>query len=110
MNPLIGSVEAGGTKMVGCIYDRDFRCLARCKRKTRSENGGEAPLTRMAAVVREAMDEAGVPWGRLSGVGVGLAGMLDLDKGILIDAPNLGWSRLKVADGLRKRLHAPVTM
>jgi len=103
-------LDVGGTKLLACLYDRDFRCLARCKKKTRGENGAANPLTRIASVVREAMDEAGVPPGRLAGVGVGLAGMLDLDKGILIDAPNLGWSRLKVADGLRKRLKAPVTI
>ena len=68
-------LDVGGTKMVACIYDRNFRCLARCKKKTRGENGDEAPLARMAAVIGEALADAGIPAGKLTGVGVGLAGV-----------------------------------
>jgi glucokinase len=108
--PYWAGVDVGGTKIVACIYDRAFRCLARCKKRTRGDSGAAEPLARIASVVREAMGEAGVPDGGLAGVGVGLAGMLDLDKGILLDSPNLGWRKLKVAEGLRKRLKAPVTI
>lgn len=103
-------LDVGGTKMLACVYDREFRCLARCKKKTRGDNGAANPLARMADAVREAMEEAGLSPGRLAGVGVGLAGMLDLEAGLLIDAPNLGWSRLKVAEGLRRRLKAGVVL
>jgi glucokinase len=103
-------LDVGGTKILACVYDKDFNCLGRRKRKTRSEDGDTDPLARMAGVIREAMDEAQRPMSALSGVGIGMAGMLDLDKGILIDSPNLGWHRLKVADVLRKRLKAPVAL
>jgi glucokinase len=103
-------LDVGGTKTLACVYDRDFRCLGRCKKKTRDEDGNQDPLSRMTAIIRAALDEAGAPVSALAGVGVGLAGMLDLDKGILIDAPNLGWKRLRVVEGLRKRLKAPVVI
>lgn len=108
--PYWAGVDVGGTKIVACIYDRAFRCLARSKKKTRGDNVDADPLARIASVVDEAMEEAKIPSGGLAGVGVGMAGMLDLDKGILIDSPNLGWHKVKVADGLRKRLKAPVTI
>ena len=101
-------LDVGATKTLACIYDSDFQCLARRKRKTRGERDDGNPLGRMADCVREAMEEAKVS--SLAGVGVGLAGMLDLDKGILIDAPNLGWHKLKVAEGLRQRLKASVAL
>ncbi len=103
-------LDVGGTKTLACVYDSDFRCLGRRKKKTRDPDVSSNPLSRMADIIREALDEAGTPHSALAGVGVGLAGMLDLNKGILIDAPNLGWQHLKVADGLRKRLKAPVTI
>ncbi len=103
-------LDVGGTKMLACVYDDDFRCLGRRKKKTRDEAGPSDPLSRMATVIREALDEAGAPPSALAGVGIGLAGMLDLDKGILIEAPNLGWKKLKVVEGLRKRLKAPVVI
>jgi glucokinase len=105
---LWAGVDVGGTKILACIFDNDFRCLGRRKKKTRDAEGDSDPLARISAVVREAMEEAGVSPGSLAGVGVGMAGMLDLDKGILLDSPNLGWKKLKVAEGLRKRLKAPV--
>jgi glucokinase len=103
-------LDVGGTKSVACVFDRDFRLQGRRKRKTQGENKPANPLDRMADVIGEALEEAKVSPSSLAGVGVGLAGMLDLDKGILLDAPNLGWRKLKVADGLRKRLKAPVVI
>lgn len=104
-------LDVGGTKSVACVFDRDFRLLGRRKRRTLSEkNRAVNPLDRMAEVIREALVEAAIPERSLAGVGIGLAGMLDLNKGILLDAPNLGWRRLKVVDGLRARLKVPVVI
>jgi glucokinase len=104
-------LDVGGTKTVACVFDRDFRLLGRRKRKTQPEkNKPVNPLDRMAEIIWEALAEAKVEPASLAGVGVGLAGMLDLDKGVLLDAPNLGWRRLKVVDGLRARLKVKVTI
>lgn len=104
-------LDVGGTKSVACVFDDAFRLVGRCKRKTRpEEKKRENPLDRMADVIREALAEAGCAGRPLAGIGVGLAGMLDLNKGVLLEAPNLGWRRLKVAEGLRARLKAPVRL
>ncbi|HHS13978.1 MAG TPA: ROK family protein [bacterium] len=48
---------------------------------------------------------------RLAGAGVGAAGLVDVSRGVLWNAPNLpGWIEVPVACGLEKRLGVPVAM
>ena len=58
----------------------------------------------------EALLEAGIERDRLGGLGIGCPGMLDLDKGILQDAPNLGWKDVKLKDLLEKALGCPAVV
>jgi glucokinase len=103
-------LDVGGTKSVACVFDEGFRLLGRRKRRTQPENRAADPIVRMTEVIREALVEAKVSPESLAGVGIGLAGMLDLDKGVLLDAPNLGWRKLKVVERLRARLKVPVVI
>jgi len=61
-------------------------------------------------LVDEALAEAGIGHDRLAGLGIGCPGMLDLDKGILHDAPNLGWQDVKLKDVLEKELGCPTVV
>ena len=64
-----------------------------------------ADVVRMAdAVVDEALREHGGSRDRVVGVGVGCPGPLDLERGVVVTTPNLGWTdypiRERVAAGL----------
>ena len=43
----------------------------------------------------------------LRGIGLGSAGPLDLDEGIILDAPNLGWKDVKIKVDPRKGIRLP---
>jgi len=104
-------MDVGATKILACVFDARFRCLGRCKKKTRDEKGGKGdPLDRMEEAAEGALEEAGISRKALGGIGVGLCGMLDLNEGVLLDAPNLGWRKVRVAEGLRRRFHVPVVL
>ncbi len=65
----------------------------------------EAALALVAQHAREVLAEA--PHGRLVACGLALPGLVDVDQGILLRAPNLGWSGVPAADILRRHLALP---
>jgi glucokinase len=62
-------------------------------------------VVRMASeVAAEALDRHGASRDRIVGVGIGCPGPLDLERGIVLTTPNLGWTnypiRQRIEDGL----------
>ncbi|MBN2243011.1 MAG: ROK family protein [Acidobacteria bacterium] len=102
--------DLGGTKMQATIYDDGFKILAARRRKTRAQDGAGNGVDRMIQTVSEAVEEAGLRTGQLAGIGVGCPGPLDLDKGILLDTPNLGWKNVKLAQQLEDALDCPAVI
>ncbi len=88
--------DLGGTKMLAKVFDDQYRTLGRSKQKTQGAKGVRAGLTRMVETVHEALADAGVDPSRLAGIGVGCPGPIDPSKGIIVEAPNLGWRNVPV--------------
>lgn len=86
--------DLGGTKMMAVVYDHSFKSLAMVRVKTRASEGPDAVLQRMKETIHEAMEEAKISSRALKGIGVGCPGPLDLNRGVVLNAPNLGWKRV----------------
>jgi len=99
--------DLGGTKMQACVYDDAFKCIGRRRKKTRGHEGPEAGVARIVDTINKTLSEADVAPETLGGIGVGCPGPLDLDKGIMIDAPNLGWKNVNLKDMLEKTFGCP---
>ncbi|MFH1739667.1 MAG: ROK family protein [bacterium] len=105
--PVLG-IDLGGTKILAAVVDNEGRILSRSKRKTRSEQGPEKVLDRMAECARDAVEEAGLEMGEILSAGVGSPGPLDPIRGIIIDTPNLKFVDLPLKDKLESRISVPV--
>jgi glucokinase len=95
-------IDIGGTKSLYALFDEDFEILAEEKLPTRPGKGGLKAFNRtMAKVVKGLLREARRHRLRVTVVGAGCAGRVDIRKGIIRAAPNLDF-----LDGyeLRKRL------
>lgn len=99
--------DLGGTKMLAKIFDAQFRPLGSKRRKTRGHEGVEAGLARMVETVKDACADAGVSTRELAGIGVGVPGPLDLDKGVILETPNLGWKNVNLKRTLEKAFSCP---
>ncbi|NCC51906.1 MAG: ROK family protein [Spartobacteria bacterium] len=99
--------DLGGTKMQACVYNDTFTCLGRKRKKTLGHEGSEAGLARIVETINKALNEANVAAASLGGIGVGCPGPLDLNKGIMIDTPNLGWKNVKLKEFLEKEFQCP---
>ena len=102
--------DLGGTKMLAALLDARFRVMATERKKTRAREGQEAGLQRIGDTIQAALDAGGVTAGQLGGIGIGSPGPLDLRRGLLLQAPNLGWTDMPLRDALSKRFGCPVTL
>lgn len=102
--------DLGGTKMLAVILDENLKPLGRKRRKTRGHEGADAGLERIEETILKAFKDADVDPSRLRGIGIGCPGILDLKKGIINEAPNLGWTDAMVCSYLNKKFDVPVVL
>ncbi|HMP91002.1 MAG TPA: ROK family protein [Kiritimatiellia bacterium] len=102
--------DLGGTKMLATVFDEKFKPLGRKRRKTKGAEGAAAGLERLTRTIDEALEDAKITSAQISGIGVGLPGPLDLEKGIIIESPNLGWKNVKLQQLLTERYKCPAVL
>lgn len=83
-------IDIGGTKTLIALLDEDFEVVAEEKLRTRPEKGGSKAFDRgMGRAVKALVRYAGKRRYRIKVVGAGVAGRIDMRRGIVRDAPNL---------------------
>lgn len=102
--------DLGGTKMLAAVFDDAFKPLARKRKRTKAQEGAGGGLTRMIGLIQTVLVEAGIGIEDLAGIGVGCPGPLDLDKGVVLEMPNLGWKKTRVRAELEKAFGCPVVI
>jgi glucokinase len=102
--------DLGGTKMMAAICDSGFQVLGRKRKATKGSEGAEAGIDRVNSAIRRALEEADVEIDRIAGIGIGVPGPLDLENGIVLETPNLGWSNLPIRDILEEEFGVPVVL
>lgn len=102
--------DLGGSKMLTVVYDDAFKPLARKRKRTRGQGGAGEGMRRIIALIENALEAAVVPPERLAGIGVGCPGPLDLDRGVVLEMPNLGWKKVKIKAELERAFSCPTTV
>lgn len=102
--------DLGGTKMMAAVFSRNFKVLACVRVKTKGAEGTAEVLARIQGTIADALREAGLRPGQLGGIGIGCPGPLDLDRGIILHAPNLAWHDVPLKATLKKKFRCPVVV
>jgi glucokinase len=92
---IYGGIDLGGTKIQAAVVDEDddHKVLGAKRDQTPLKGGPKAIAARMADVLKDALDEAGLKAKDLAGVGVGSPGSVNDKKGTVSGAMNLSeWS------------------
>ncbi len=105
--PFVG-IDLGGTNMQIGVVSPDFKLLGSSKKKTKAEEGVEGVLSRIVEATQEACAAAKVSVGDLGGLGIGAPGAVDPYKGFVLEAVNLRWTDVPLAQLLTKQLKVPV--
>ena len=115
MTRFIVGVDLGGTNIVvGAMPEDGSRTIAVRSEPTEAQRGAEGVTDRIAALIARTMGEVIADEHAQAtdflGVGVGAPGPLDREKGVVVVAPNLGWSDFPLRKAISDRIRLPVTL
>jgi glucokinase len=102
-------VDLGGTNLRIAAVDETGRLMEKLTIGTQVSKGRGHVIDEMTAAIRAISDN--FKEDTLLGIGVGVAGIIDMETGILREAPNLpGWEDYPVRDEIEKRLGTRVIL
>lgn len=101
--------DVGGTTISAGLVSETGEVLSVIRKGTRSDGAGTAAVT-LTAVIDDLVAEAGRRSLLVGGIGIGLPGLVDADRGMMVSASNLvsEFANLPIADHLRSALGVPV--
>jgi glucokinase len=107
-------IDVGGTKILAGVVDvTSGQVVSTARKRTHPERGADFFTERLLTVVQDAINAAKLPAKTaLSGIGIGIAGQVDRENGVLVAGPNLGvgLNNLPVGKLLRDRFQLAVTV
>lgn len=103
-------VDFGGTKVsAGVVELSSGKLVGTSKKKTRNPNEADV-AKRLIAVVDDAIADANVALKEIAGIGIGAAGMVNREKGILLAAVNLGLNEVPLTEPLSQHYGVPAKL
>jgi glucokinase len=101
-------VDLGGTSVRAVVVDSDYRILSSEKARTQARGKPRAVIAEIAALIQRVIQGAGVRRLDVRAALVGAPGAVDPRRGIVKEAPNLGWTDVPLAAEMRNELRVPV--
>lgn len=100
--------DLGGTKMNAMLFDDAFEVKGRRRKKSRGSEGVDSGVERITASIAKLLEEGQTTKESLRGIGVGCPGPLELEEGVILESPNLGWKNVPLKKILEKEFGCPV--
>ncbi len=107
---LVVGIDLSATNLQFGVVDARNAITGRARAKTEADKGQGQVIANVLKGVTAACDEAGVTPNDIAAVGVVAAGAIDMPRGVIIEAPNLGWKDVALRDLLAKELGKPVVL
>jgi len=101
-------VDVGGTTIKLGICDVEGQLLQTYEGPTETTKGTDTILQNIADYVRKIVTDSPYEWAQVDGVGVGIAGFLDIPNGIIKFAPNLKIENVDLKSYLEKELQKTI--
>ncbi|QDV37226.1 ROK family protein [Tautonia plasticadhaerens] len=107
---LVLGIDLGGTKILAGVVDDQHRIVGRAKESTPAREGPEALREALVSAGRDALQVAGIGPERLSAIGIGSPGPLDVDAGVIRSSPNLNVTDFPLKGTLEEAFGTPVAV
>ena len=98
-------VDIGGTKTKVALVDERGKVIASHTYPTAPERGAERVVSELLTSIRHRL---GRHSSKARGIGIGVAGQVEPEEGVLIFAPNLGWENTPIKDMVAEGLRTTV--
>ncbi len=103
-------VDLGGTKMLALVFDKSYKVIGREKKKTKATKSSKALFSDITSTIKSALEDADINKNALQGIGIGVPGPVEFEKGNIIFTPNLPFKDFAMKSKLSKVFGAPVTV
>lgn len=97
-------LDIGGTKMAFVVADRNGNICHEITLPTLVSNPHEVTFDRIAQQINQYLQQ----YPNIEGVGIGVPGPVDSRRGIAINAVNMLWQNVSLADEIQTRLDKPL--
>lgn len=102
-------IDLGGTKILIALVDKNTgEVLEHVKKKTKKDKGPKNIIRKMLEGIEELIEISGKTFDEISSIGVGAAGQIDRENGIIIAAANLDCYDLNLKKILTEKFNLPV--
>jgi len=112
LNYIVG-IDLGGTNIaVGCVSEDGTKVRGLVSEPTRADLGPDGVVQRMVETAERSMKllQAEEKGAQVVGVGMGAPGPLDFHRGVVLLAPNLGWTDMPLRDRISAGLKRPAAL
>ena len=111
MTRAVLGIDIGGTKLAAGVVDAGGTILARGEMPTLAAEGPERVLDRIVRLAKDVLGTLGVSAGSIQRIGIGCAGPVDRQAGLILNPPNLpGWTRVPLVQRIEKALGHPAVL
>ncbi len=98
-------IDFGGTFIKMAVVNEKGKIKSRAKIPTREAATQEAWLNAIQASVQQMIQDAGLEIAELTGMGIGVPGFVDFEKGFIYDLTNVpGWTAVHLAPRVEEKL------
>ena len=101
-------IDLGGTFIKGGIVDDEGNIVTRDKIPTEREKGADGVVANIVKLCRLLLDKVNLTNADVVGVGMGVPGMIDSERGEVVYSNNLGWADFSIAKEVENALGLPV--
>ncbi len=108
MSQLYVGVDLGGTSIKVGLCNASGELLRTYEGPTEAADGTDVVLNNIAACVRELVSPDSEEWESVAGVGIGIAGFLNIPEGIIDFSANLPFRNVPVKRIMEEKLGKPV--
>lgn len=104
-------IDLGGTKILTAVVNKNNgEIISSVKKKTKKDKGEEKIVHKIIKSVKEVLESANITINEIDEIGIGAAGQVDREKGIIINAPNLDCKNLNIREKLNSEFNKPILL
>lgn len=101
-------IDLGGTFIKGGIVDGKGEILLQDKVPTEKEKGDKGVATNISNLCKNLLKRLNISTSDVVGIGVGVPGMIDSERGEVVYSNNLAWEHFFIAEEIEKQTSLPV--
>lgn len=108
MQKFVVGVDLGGTKISTALSNLNGEVISQTTVPTNANEGEIPVLNRIIESIDKVIKDGNATYKEVKGIGIGIPGALDVEKGIILFTPNVPFKNFNIVEPLKKKFEIPV--